>query len=60
MAEYDLTYDYGKGEVPTAFEEFAAYVNRPVYEVRAALHKFAGLFSPEPLIKIINCRKNRL
>ncbi|MBR6790784.1 MAG: hypothetical protein IKM31_07980 [Oscillospiraceae bacterium] len=43
MAEYTLTYDYGKGEVPTTFEEFAAYVNRPVYEVQAAYARVNNL-----------------
>lgn len=43
MAEYDLAYDYGKGEVPTTFEEFAAYVNRPVHEVKAAYERVNNL-----------------
>jgi len=44
MAEHNLTYDYGKGEVPTTFEEFAAYVNRPVYEVRARFKSLPDCF----------------
>lgn len=36
MTRGKLRYDYGKGKVPATFEEFAVYVDRPVYEVKEA------------------------
>lgn len=40
MAKGKLRYDYGKGEVSTTFEEFATYVDRPVYEVKEVYTRF--------------------
>lgn len=42
MTRGKLRYDYGKGEVSTTFEEFAVYVDRPVYEVKEAYVRFGG------------------
>ncbi|MBQ4050540.1 MAG: hypothetical protein IJD13_02845 [Oscillospiraceae bacterium] len=39
MSSSRLKYDYGSGEVSTTFEEFAAYLDRPVYEVKALYEK---------------------